>query len=136
MSQHPSKGASAKPHCSQIHLSQLVSQTPQSTHGCGDGSEPSCTRPAFYSSFCERILCSFRGDLLHLLSIWAQQNRLQEPTGRTQVVSTLVDRTSMRAQQLGAEVTRKLQQACDNVAVQTEVSQGALQVSALERLVS
>ncbi len=64
-----------------------------------------------------------------------QQTRLQEPTGHMQVVSNLVDRTSLRAQQVGAEVTQKLQQACDNVAVQTEVSQGAFQVSALELFV-
>ncbi len=52
-----------------------------------------------------------------------------------QVVSNLVDRTSLRAQQVGAEVTQKLQQACDNAAVQTAVSQGAFQVSALEPFV-
>ncbi|KAL0022946.1 hypothetical protein WJX77_010571 [Trebouxia sp. C0004] len=45
----------------------------------------------------------------------------------SEVVSKLVDRASLRAQQVGAEVTQKLQQACDNVAVQTEVSQGAFQ---------
>ncbi|KAA6429065.1 MAG: hypothetical protein FRX49_01175 [Trebouxia sp. A1-2] len=45
----------------------------------------------------------------------------------SEVVSKLVDRTSLRAQQVGAEVTQKLQQACENVAVQTEVSQGAFQ---------
>ncbi len=64
-----------------------------------------------------------------------QQNRLQESTGRMQVVSNIVDRTSLRAQQVGAEVTQKLQQACDNAAAQTEVSQGAFQVSALELFV-
>lgn len=45
----------------------------------------------------------------------------------SEVVSNLVDMTSLRAQHVGAEVTQKLQQACDNVAVQTEVSQGAFQ---------
>ena len=52
-----------------------------------------------------------------------------------QVVSNFVDRTSLRAQQVGAEITWKLQQACDNAAVQTEVSQGAFQVGAVERFV-
>ena len=61
-----------------------------------------------------------------------QHNRSQESTGCMQVVSNLVDMTSLRAQHVGAEVTQKLQQACDNVAVQTEVSQGAFQVSALQ----
>ncbi|KAL0044163.1 hypothetical protein WJX82_001970 [Trebouxia sp. C0006] len=45
----------------------------------------------------------------------------------SEVVSNLVDRTSLRAQQVGAEVIQKLQQACDNAAVQTAVSQGAFQ---------
>ncbi len=51
------------------------------------------------------------------------------------MVSNLVDRTSLRAQQVGAKVTQKLQQACDNAIVQTEVSQDAFHVSALERFV-
>ena len=45
-----------------------------------------------------------------------------------QAVSNLVDRTSGRAEQLGAELTRQLRHVSENMAVQAEVSQGAFQV--------
>lgn len=45
-----------------------------------------------------------------------------------QVVSNLVDRSSVKAEKLGASITRQLQQTSDRIAVQTEASQDAFQV--------
>lgn len=45
-----------------------------------------------------------------------------------QVASNLTDKVSVSAEALGADITRQLQQASDNIAIQTELSQTAFQV--------
>lgn len=48
-----------------------------------------------------------------------------------QVVRNLADRSSYRAEEIGAELNRQLRQASDSMAEQTQVSQDAFQVRIL-----
>lgn len=131
MSQHASESASNKPHFRQINTAQLGSQAPSPSHGSRDGPESCSTGSCLHSSGCKRVLSGFTGAQPCPSELLRPHHHTPQTLATwilvMQAVSNLVDRTSGRAEQLGAELTRQLRHVSDNMAVQAEVSQGAFQ---------